>query len=372
MISLDFAEEYLTYHVQAHIFLQRLGILSPWKLPSPLFFIPFTSSSLIPAPAPPPDFSAGSILQWLGAAIINTSPFLAYALWRRTWTWLRMHVMAEIYHHLPLPEGFPEYRVRAGPPTDLLLEQPLPAANMQQPYVSVAETPANIESSALRPRETDSTIPQISSERGLHASMQNLQAPDGIGPPRPPLGPTAIRRRSSTFSGRGDEFGSDDEDTEAISGPLISFDVETTDAADAPPGIWFTELRPTASSDTRSQTSQQPVPLNTGLTRQPIQHASRVLGTLATSLLLAPVEALVLRYLTWSFLTHRGLPARHLFGLDLATWSLRWFTNYLFVDYLHLSLQTELWTGVVLCGRHLHKTPEEWTCMSVEQQAEWA
>jgi len=372
IISFDFIEEYITYHVQVHIFLQKVGILSPWQIPSPLFFIPFTSSSLIPAPAPPADFSAGSLLQWLGAAAINAGPFLAYALWRKTWSWLRLQVMGEIYHRLPLPEGFPEYRVRAGPSTNPVLEQSLLPTSAQQPYVSPAETEVNAEPSTIRQRESDSVTPQMPNERGLHASMQSVHAQDGTGPPRPGPGPTAIRRRSSTFSGRGDDFGSDDEDAEAIPGPLISFDVETMDAADAPPGVWFTELRPTVSSDSPSQASQQPVPLNTGLTRQPIQHASRVLGTLATSLLLAPAEAFVLRYLARSFLVHRGWPVEHMFNLSLGAWSLRWFTNYLFVDFLHLSLQTEFWSAVVSCGWVMHLTPEDWTCVSVEQQAEWA
>jgi hypothetical protein len=376
LISFDFAEEYFTYHFQIHVFLQRIGVLSPWKLPNPLFFIPFTSSSLILAPAPPVDFSAGSLLQWFAAAIINTSPFLAYALWRRTWSWLRMQLIAELYHRFPIPDGFPEYRVRASPPTDLILEQPLPPANMQQPDISPAEIAIDADSSTARPREADPNAPQLSGERGMHASMQSLQAQaqDVTGSSRPGQGPTTIRRRSSTFSGRGDEFGSDEEETEAISGPLISFDVETTDAADAPPGIWFTELRPTVSSDTRSQTSQQPVPLNTALTRQPIQHASRVLGTLGASQLLAPVEAFVLQYLTRSFLAHRGLPTDHLFraGLTLSNGSLRPITNYLFVDSLSLALQTLLWITNVRRGWSLHLSPEQWTQMPAEQQAEWA
>jgi hypothetical protein len=370
-ISVDFAGKYVEFHVEIHIFLQRIGVLSPWKLPSPLFFIPFTSSSLIHAPAPPVDFSAGSLLQWFGAAVINTSPLLAYALWRRAWLWLRLRTIGEIYYRLPLPEGFPEYRARPGPPADSFPEPTLPPTNMQQSSQAVVtEAAADTERPTTQDREPEPTT-QSSGEGGTDSVPQSQPAPEGTGPPQPGHAPTTIRRRSSTFSGRGDEFGSDEEDGDAISGPLISFDVETTDAPDAQPGIWFTELRPTISTDANLP---PPAPFSTGLTRQPIQHASLILGTFVTYQLLAPVETWALRFLTRSFLVHRSLPADYVFdtSFSISNWSLRWVTNYLVVNSLSLGLQTLLWMVVVRKGRSLHLTPEQWSCVPVQQQAELA
>lgn len=182
---------------------------------------------------------------------------------------------------------------------------------------------------------------------------------------------SGVSRRPSAFSGRGDDYGSDEEDNGAISGTLISFDVEATEATDAPPGIWSAELRPTMGNDSRSQQGNQAVYLKNALTQQPLIHAATMLGRAATTLFLFPLEAIALRMVAQSYSLRLGLPIDGIwepFLLRTVTW--RWVANYLAVDFLHFMVQSDIWAAVTYLGRSYHLTPEEWTSMTAEEHAE--
>lgn len=40
------------------------------------------------------------------------------------------------------------------------------------------------------------------------------------------------------------------------------------------------------------------------------------------------------------------------------------------VEFVHFSLQSDLWAGVTLLGRAYHMTPSEWSELPPEEQAE--
>lgn len=206
------------------------------------------------------------------------------------------------------------------------------------------------------------------------AQQAEPPAEDTQHPSQPP--PGTASRRPSAF-GRADDYGSEEEDNGAISGTLISFDVEATEASDAATqgtqgtqGIWSAELRPTAGTDARSP-GQPALYLLNSLTKQPLVHAAKVLSRLATCLLLAPLEAVAYRSLARSYLLRRGQSAAHVLAPRLVGgvgWG--WLANLLAVEFAHLSLQSDIWAGVTLLGRAFHLTPAEWSEMTPDEHVE--
>lgn len=330
-------------HLAAHIFFQRAGILPGFRLPSPSFFLPFTSSSPIPAPEAPADFTPSSILAWCAAAALNAGPILLLALWRRYYSRLVAHLGLRIFLKLPKIDLIMDPRT-AGTPDPAGLFR---SSNQHPPGATMADA------SAAQPAEPPAEDTQ-----------QASQPPTGGGP----------SRRPSAFSGRADDYGSEEEDNGAISGTLISFDVEATESNDAAPqstqGIWSAELRPTTGTDPRSP-GQPALYLLNSLTKQPLVHAAKVLSRLATCLILMPLEAVAYRSLARSYILRRGESAAHVLAprfLRSLSWG--WVVNLLAVEFVHFSLQSDIWAGVTLLGRAYHLTPSEWSELSPEEQAE--
>ena len=204
-------------------------------------------------------------------------------------------------------------------------------------------------------------------QHGDHQGEESQQSPQpGTGGP--------ASRRPSAFTGRGDDYGSEEEDNGAISGTLISFDVEATESNDAAPqgaqGIWSAELRPTSGTDPRSP-NQPALYLLNSLTKQPLVHAAKVLSRLATCLLLLPLEAVAYRSLARSYILQRGGSIAHVLGPQfLGELSWGWVNNLLAVELVHFSLQSDIWAGVMLLGRAYHLTPAEWSEMTPEEHAD--
>ncbi|SPN97617.1 uncharacterized protein DNG_01129 [Cephalotrichum gorgonifer] len=337
---------YIHTHLAAYIFLQRSGIISEFRLPGPAFFIPFTPSSPISAPSPPADLSVSSILAWCGAAAINVGPILLVALWRKLYSRAVASLGLTIFLRLPYIKLIIEPQTAAA---DTI---PDPAALFQRSGGEPAEESGTA--------ETPGSQRADSSEEGGQQSSQNNTS--------------GASRRPSAFSGRGDDYGSEEEDNGAISGTLISFDVEATESADAAPqgaqGVWSAELRPTAGTDGRSQGGQQAVYLRNALSKQPLVHAAKILSRLATCILLSPLEATAYRTLARSYGLRRGLSMSQLWEPSFfGTVNWAWAANYLAVELLHFSLQSDIWAGVTFLGRSYHLTPEAWSEMTPEEHA---
>lgn len=337
---------YMHTHLAAYIFLQRSGLIPEFRLPSPAFFVPFTSTSPIFAPAPPPDLQISSIMKWVGAAAINASPIILVALWRRYYSRIVANLGLHVFLRLPN--------------IDRIIEPPVTPGSFPDPtgLFRVPDPTSGAPTTADAPASQEASTPE-----------EGAQQPD-----QHPATNT-VSRRPSTFSGRGDDYGSDDEDNGAISGTLISFDVEATETTDAAPpqaaqGVWSAELRPTTGTDVRSPDGQQAVYLRNSLTKQPLVHAAKILSRLPTCLLLCPFEAIAYRSLARSYVFHRGLSTGDMWESNVfraVTWG--WVTNYLAVEFLHLAIQSDIWAGVTFLGRSYHLTPEEWSDMTPEEHA---
>ncbi|KAK1243744.1 hypothetical protein MKX08_001882 [Trichoderma sp. CBMAI-0020] len=316
---------YIRVHLELHISLQRLGLIPSHQwLPNPSFFIPFTEASPIVAPPPLEGFGVSSILQWLGGLLICNTPFLVFIMTQRMVRDWKPHIWAETFKRLP---------------STVFHGKPIPQSppSMSQSYVN--EAPSEIHSN----------------EGGTPVAPVESQLPTDTG------GADAVRR-PSIFSARGDDYGSDEEDNDGIRATLISFDVEATESTDAPQGLWSAELRPSvANTDSRGSISSQPVYLDTLLTQIPALLASHMLSNSITRLLMTPYDATALRLVARAYCLRNGLPCEDIYQTNLLS-GLSWTSamNYLWTEFIHLLLNTEVWAVFTGLSQWYHFSEEEW------------
>lgn len=357
---------YVRVHMQLYVTLQRLDILpaSQW-FPSPSFFIPCSATSPIPAPPPPKDFSAGSLLQWFGRLCINAAPMVAFVVWGRIWTRVTTRLWKELNSRLPNTA----HRRKELPP-------PRPA------------TPEPILTAEIDPEQIPEILRQIEDIISAEPDMSQLQSPlpenqqPALHPPVPPPAPPgestpspgpastvapvppapSTARRPSAFSARGgDDYASDEEEHETVSATLISFDVEATESLDAPPGLWSAELRPSLGPEARLAASQQPLYLDTMLTRLPAFMAADIFSVVFAYVTVAPYEAVALRLVARAFRRRMGLGVDDILEPNLLaglTW--RAVANFLGLEFTHLMLVGEVWAAITCASYLLHITEEEW------------
>ncbi|KAH6689613.1 hypothetical protein F5X68DRAFT_204052 [Plectosphaerella plurivora] len=331
---------YIRVHLQLYVFMQRVEIIpaSKW-FPSWTFFIPGLPSSPIPAPAPPEDFSAASLMRYAGAWAINAMPFASFVLWGHMWTRVTSFLWQEFYGRLP---NTVHHRKNLPPVAPAAV---MPDVADEEPSQPPVEEP----------------MPQHSAEGDLAGQDTTPNTP--------------LVRRPSVFSSRGDDFGSDDEDEAGISATLISFDVEATDATDAPPGLWSAELRPSAGAEGGGSGSGGPVAppiyIDTMLTRLPACLASDIFTVITSYVVVAPYEAMALRLVARSYRQSMGLPFGDIYEPNIfhsITW--RGALNFVGIEFLHLSIAGELWAMVTLMSQVLHLTEEEFREMDAAAAAE--
>ncbi|PTD09789.1 hypothetical protein FCULG_00008588 [Fusarium culmorum] len=216
--------------------------------------------------------------------------------------------------------------------------------------------------SADRPRERSehrrnrSTVEDVSPIRPIDGQMPS------------DTGPVEAVRRPSTFSARGDDYASDEEDNEAVSATLISFDVEATaETSEAPPGLWSAELRP--SVDARGAVMPTTTYCDTMLTQIPPLIASHVFADAVLRLAIAPWEATALRLVAGTFRQRFGLPTHDICGINLLGESnLVFAINFLGSQVLHLAVCGEIWATFTAIATIFHTTPEEWREAEEEEQ----
>ncbi|KAL7903428.1 hypothetical protein HDV63DRAFT_364000 [Trichoderma sp. SZMC 28014] len=319
------AWSYIRVHLELHISLQRLGLIpsNQW-LPSPSFFIPFTEASPIIAPPPLKGFGVSSILQWLGGLLICNTPFLVFIMTQRMVRDWKPHIWAETFKRLP---------------STVFHGKPIPQSppSMSQSFAN--DAPSEIHSN----------------EGGTPVAPVESQVPTDTG------SADAVRR-PSIFSARGDDYGSDEEDNDGIRATLISFDVEATESTDAPQGLWSAELRPSvANTDSRGSISCQPIYLDTLLTQIPALLASHMLSNSITRLLMTPYDATALRLVARAYCLRNGLPCDDICQTNLLS-GLSWTSamNYLWTEFIHLLLNTEVWAVFTGLSQWYHFSEEEW------------
>ncbi|PHH91905.1 hypothetical protein CDD83_9848 [Cordyceps sp. RAO-2017] len=336
---------YVRPHLELYVALQRLGLTTnKLLLPNPKFFIPFTSESPIPAPPPPPDFSPGSLLRWVGSAFVSATPFLVWVMAQRILRDWKPQAWSQIFKRLPNTIFQGRQQAPVAPPSNLPPPRSQPTALPELPNESSeGGNPLQVSSGDEAAQETGAPGPQD----------QDPTAAGRTG---------EVARRASLFSARGDDYASDEDENEGVSATLISFDVEATESADAPPGLWSAELRPSVAPDSRANASQQPVFLDTLLTQLPALIGSHIFTDAVTRLLTTPSEATALRLIARSLRLRQGLSCQDMYPVGILSgfsWNLA--VNFLATELLHLVLCGEVWAAFTALSQWLHRTEEEWS-----------
>ncbi|KAJ9148432.1 hypothetical protein NKR23_g5130 [Pleurostoma richardsiae] len=337
---------YVRLHLQLWIFMQRMGLIasSPW-LPSWKFFIPFSQSSPIPPPAPLPSLSTRGVLQWLGGVALSTAPFAACWLYSKLWTWVTRNLWFRVYQRMPAPNNR-----RLNSPRAPALDQ------LSEP------------TQAIPPQDTADTQPRNArdiprDEAAVHETVHeamHAHGPERSGPP-PDNVPVGAVRRQSTFSNRRDDYISDDEDnTEAVTATLISFDVEATESTEAPTGMWSAELRPNVTSDGRS-VKEEPVYQDNTLTRLPSVIAADIITVVASYVLTSPFEAFTLRLFARSFRGYGELPIDDIADVNVfRSFSWNVFADLVGLELVHFLIEADFWGVVMMLATRYKISDEEW------------
>lgn len=181
-------------------------------------------------------------------------------------------------------------------------------------------------------------------------------------------------RRQSVFSALGaDDYGSDEDENEVVSATLISFDVEATESADVPQGLWSAELRPSVATDPRA-TSAPPIRyFSTMLRRMPSAMAAKIFNDSLLRLIIAPYETIALRRLAKIFCLRRGLPYGGLLSTNLFdgfNWT--WIVNVLGTEFFHLFLTGEVLAFFMSASYFFYETEEEWKKHDDRELGAWA
>ncbi|RYP29914.1 hypothetical protein DL767_006513 [Monosporascus sp. MG133] len=213
---------------------------------------------------------------------------------------------------------------------------------------------------------------------GVHGTRQRVLNPDADiptlmaldGQPSGEAVPVGAIRRQSTFSSRGGEdYGTDEEDSEMINPTLISFDVDTSEsAAEQHTGAWSAELRPSAGGDGRAQRRESPIYDVNPLTKLPSVLASDILTNFMAYLLCAPADALALRSVARAFAQKRGLSYDGMFDVSLMdNVSFRGVLHIFGLEMLRLLISGDTWAMITMLAQWLHVTEEEWRDMQKEE-----
>ncbi|KAH7165996.1 hypothetical protein EDB81DRAFT_269387 [Dactylonectria macrodidyma] len=335
---------YLRVHLELYVALQRLGLVpsrqcNQW-FPGPSYFIPFTKTSPIPAPPPIQGFTPHALMQWVGGLFISAAPFLVWVMTQRMVRDWKPKIWNEILSHLP-NTGFAGRRIPPPPP---------PTS-----WRPTNEPPRRRRSEAHQNREAEEDVSPLRAVDG--------QLPDT---------PVEAVRRQSTFSVRGDDYASDEEEMEGVSATLISFDVEASESTEAPAGLWSAELRPSVASDANAAANAQPLYLDTMLTRLSPLMASHIFTDAVARILMAPYEATALRLLARTYCLREGLPYGDICNVNLLSGlSMTAILNFLGVEFIHLSISGDIWAAFTGLSQWLHKTEEEWKQAEADKSLGW-
>ncbi|KAJ4388724.1 hypothetical protein N0V93_006183 [Gnomoniopsis smithogilvyi] len=337
---------YMQTSLKLWIFLQRMHLLpassSPW-LPNWKFFIPFTSSSVIPTCPLPSSLNVRSIAEWLGSVALSASPFVAFYVVNGICLAAADMIYEELYDLLPNPSsseqtrppgnGFVLQRIADDREAEVPRSQPVPRQEISE-VLPAETTPAQTTSGASQdanvwdlPQSSDQTSPTDTGHD--QTPYERSTTPPG-GPENTPTSPSRPRnlpRRS--HASNTEDFSSDDEATEeVVSATLISFDVENNpdnpdpNDANIPPGVWSAELRPNPGNDSSNGRDGEDGPAkrasssrmyrDNALTQLPASIAAGILARRASSILLAPLEASSLREIAWLWCRARGMSTSRL------------------------------------------------------------
>ncbi|KAI1079360.1 hypothetical protein F5B20DRAFT_175049 [Whalleya microplaca] len=341
------AIEYLRFHLHIFLTLQRLDLIpaSQW-FPGIKFFIPFSNSSPLSAPPLPESLDASSIFSWVGKLALNLAPYATFCACGYVWQWLWLRLKPIIRRRLPQPSSSSYANRRYSLPASSTQRQPVP----ESPTLGAADR-------EIRHQNPDEDVP-ASLALDVQPSGEHI--------------PVEAIRRQSTFSSRGGEdYGTDEEDSEMVNPTLISFDVDTSESTEPPTGVWSAELRPSFGGDSRQQPKEAPKYIVNPLTILPASFASDIITSFVANLIFMPLDAMALPSLARSFAYARGMPLDSIFSVSfLESFSWRGLLNLFQLDLAKLLINGEVWILTTVVSQWLHVTEEEWKEIRKEEAEE--
>ncbi|KAI0444587.1 hypothetical protein F4803DRAFT_511218 [Xylaria telfairii] len=327
---------HIRFHLQIYVAMQRLDLIpgSRW-FPSLKFFIPFSSASPFVAPPPLGSSGARTLSEWTGKAAMSLAPYAGYWLIGCAWDVFSYFIRRKVHRNIPHP--WP-----SSTPT---------------PRVSVPTSTPGRQSFPESPTLGD-TDREIRHTQGPEADADPATNGEDVGEGLP----IGTIRRQGTFSSRGgDDYATDEEDQEMVNPTLISFDVDTSESTEPPPGVWSAELRPSNSNDPRTQQKEAPRYVVNTLTSLPSLLAGDILTSSFTHVLLTPLDILAFRAMARSFSLKFGLPIGHMFEVSLANGlAIRMLLNLFQAEVLKFLISAEAWAFVTGVAQRFHVTDEEW------------
>lgn len=404
--ALKWGFTYLQTMLKVWIFLSRTSLLpassSAW-FPNWKYFIPFTSSSVIPPCPLPTTLTSRSVASWLGSVALGLAPVLGLWVSEGLIDWVREFFYEVIYDLLPNPSG-PELSPilsnvgvqRTSTNADDPVRSQTPSGPVPLPNAAEAG-PVRVggDSEGTTPGEGDVwEVPQAADapappsadpgappgERSLSPPVRNSRAG------RPDTRRRPSHRPQASQTADPDDFTDEDEDAnEIVSATLISFDVENNpenpdpNDANIPPGVWSAELRPNPGNESqgggggtggagdrdgedRSRRSKR-LYRDNALTRLPATLAADMLARRAASLLLSPLEAMVLRNIAESWCRPRGLPTAGMGGFSRGM-----VLNLLAVEIIHFLFDADSWASISMVSNGFVLSSVEWEKLQKEGQ----
>lgn len=330
---------HVRFHLQIFVTMQRLDLIpgSRW-FPSLNFFVPFSSSSPFIAPPALGSPGAQSLPEWVGKIAASLAPYAGYYLLGFTWDVLSYLIRRQVHRSLPHPHPWPSSttNLRALVPTNA----PLRPSFSESP--TLGEADREIRHTQSPEADTD-PLATISEDAG-----ESL--------------PSGTIRRRGTFSSRGgDDYATDEEDPDMVNPTLISFDVDTSESNEPPPGIWSAELRPSNSGDPGTHQKEAPRYVVNTLTRLPSLLAGEILTSSLTHIFLTPFDIHAFRAMATAFALKFDLPIGHMFDVRLGDGLVtRMMMNLFYTEVLKFVISFGTWASITAVSQRYHFTDEEW------------
>ncbi|KAI1262427.1 hypothetical protein F5Y18DRAFT_397169 [Xylariaceae sp. FL1019] len=326
---------YVRFHLHIYAALQQLDLIPGINVfPTLGWFIPFSDSSPFIAPPPLHSFEARNVSDWAGKIALNLAPFAAFYLLGHATEALRRVAWRHVRRYIPEP--WPGLAMTS-----------VPNYSQSRPYIPESPTLG----------ATDHEI--------RHGASAEVVPPEPLtvnGDDSDDAVPIETIRRQGTFSSRaGEDYATDDEDTEMVNPTLISFDVDTSESTEAPAGVWSAELRPSVNGDVRSQPREQRTYLVNALTCLPSSLATSILANTLTGIINTPLSMLTWRAMARVFSLKFGLPLTNLCEPNLTSGiTTRMVLNVFQTQALIFIATCEVWAIITIMAQHYHITAEEW------------
>jgi hypothetical protein len=292
-------------HYQMFAILQQLKLVPSNRLfPSLRSLIPFSAYSPLQIPSRPASLTLIPLASWAVVLAGAIAPFGLVLAYNSISSVVSSIIYGPVYRRLPRPVNPKE-------------------GHHTEPMQTLSEM-INIPPESLQLNPSNDTDGNITNSDDTSAPTQHTATLD------------ALEGRPSHH-----DDSSDDGEHELSGQAMITFDVEATDLSEAPVGTWSAELR----SVNEPPRKEIPYPI-TALTMLPPLLAAEALSTGITTIVMLPLEAIMVRTLARSFRQSANLSTGDMFSGVGLTW--RVISNILTVHALECVVTGSLWAAFIV------------------------